>query len=84
MLGRVLKIIVTNFNIVTGAAILAGIQYRFNDRLSLMTETSYGLFFSYQKSYSEFSTLIMQTDCGFARFKGEKSFFLYGHHFLAI
>ncbi len=40
------------FNFATGIRALAGIQFRINDRLSLLTETSYVLSFSYRKSKS--------------------------------
>lgn len=37
------------FNLTTGVRALAGVQFRINERLSLLTETSYGISLSYRK-----------------------------------
>ena len=56
------KVTQNNFslNLGTGAQAIGGIQFRLNDRLSLLTETSYGVFFSYirMKSTTEFEDQI--------------------------
>ena len=41
----------TAFNLGIGAQVIGGIQFRINDRISLLTETSYGIFLSH--NYSE-------------------------------
>lgn len=42
----------TSFSIGTGVRAIVGIQFRINDRLSLLTESSYGISLSYRKTKS--------------------------------